>query len=148
MTDATERWAAAALMCGSPQEPRLLLLRRSGRVLDLPTVRLAPSETIEQGARRSLQEQAGVASPPEPGPLLSAVSYRFDGAPPRRKEVSFVLVPATEPLPAELVPTGDLEARWIRPVDADHVPLQDEQLRFVLRRAFDSYAHALTRAAT
>jgi ADP-ribose pyrophosphatase YjhB (NUDIX family) len=140
-----KRCCGAVLMRGEPGNPQLLLVRTEDRVLDLPKGYAEPAESLEQGALRELKLETGVENPPETGPQLSSISYRIEGDPPATKEVSFFLFVATEPLAFGPLHRPGRELRWIRSADVDHVPLENETLRTILRRAFDGYRAALER---
>ena len=140
MADVPEHCAGAVLMRGGPRNPELLLIRVRARVLELPKGHVEADETPEQAASRELGEETGLENPPAAGPLLSSVSYHFDGPTKVLKEVAFFLFAAEEELRFGPLPRPGRELRWIRRTDVDTVPLKSENLRLILRKAFDTYA--------
>ena len=115
----------------------LLLIRTRATQFELPKGHLEDGETHAQAARRELAEETAHRTPPEAGPLLAELSYRFDGKPPVQKRVLFYLFEIDdERIDFGPLPAGVRERRWLREEELGDLPLRSENLRALLAGAF------------
>jgi len=139
MTDqALQVSAGGALLRLGTDAPQLLVMRRRARVYELPKGHVETGESLAQAAARELCEETGLRQTLTPCAALGAVAYRFDGRPPVRKVVHFFLfVAEAAALDLGPRPAGIRELRWVRWNELGDLPLASENLRPVLRAAFE-----------
>ncbi len=132
--------AGGALLHATASQAKVLVMRSRARVFELPKGHVEAGESLTQAAARELCEETGLRRAPAPTANLGAVTYHFDGHPPVHKRVHFFLFVIDGAAPAlGPRPQGIRELRWVRQEEIDALPLTSENLRPVLRSAFERY---------
>jgi 8-oxo-dGTP pyrophosphatase MutT (NUDIX family) len=133
-----ERSAGAALVRVRDGRTEVLLIRVRAHAYELPKGHVEPDESAEEAALRELREETGLLSEVTAGPELGSVEYSFQHQGTLLfKRVSYFLVTAAACCPVQFgpLPDGTRELRWVDASGIPAVPLVNEDLRRVSRRA-------------
>jgi ADP-ribose pyrophosphatase YjhB (NUDIX family) len=133
--------SGAVLLRGSPPELLLIKIRSTG--YELPKGHLEWDETPQKAAARELLEETGLISRLKAGELLGTLEYSFnqDGMT-VQKRVHYFLFTASDPLDFGAKPDRTKELHWVKQDEVQTIPLVSEELRSILRRAFETVGPA------
>lgn len=137
----SEICAGAALVVRDDDGAAVLVIRTRERGWELPKGGIEWDELPEEAALRELREESGLAGELAVGAELGRLEYLLgDGPARRRKQVRYHLVRALGELHADGLPARTRERRWLRATEVDDVPLVNDDLRALLRKALDAGA--------
>ena len=134
----SEICAGAALVMRDDDGPAVLVIRTRSNGWELPKGGIEWDELPEEAALRELREESGVAGAVNVAGELGRLEYFLgEGNERRLKQVRYYVASGLgEPTLGDL-PKRTRERRWLRVGEVDDVPLVSEELRALLRAAFD-----------
>jgi ADP-ribose pyrophosphatase YjhB (NUDIX family) len=137
----SEICAGAALVVRANDEPAVLVIRTRSNGWELPKGGIEWDELPEEAALRELREESGVEGQLGVSGELGRLEYSLgEGSARMLKQVRYYVARAlSEPTLGDL-PKRTRQRRWLRAAEVDDVPLVNEGLRALLRRALDAGA--------
>lgn len=132
VTHPSEVSAGGALVRRTGARPQALLIRVRKAAFELPKGGIEWDELPEEAAARETREEASVSSELRVHDELGHLDYDVGS---HRKRVRYFRMSAAEPVVMDPTPPGTRDRRWVTAEDLAALPLVNDALRPLIRKA-------------